>query len=296
VTGAAETMPSVGVVSKRARETAAPTAGDVALRTQTPTAKPSTARAPRSLWYAGVIVVMCAIVASTAVGVRRGQPPKTPPLPVVESTLAKTLEPEIVSSPPTASDSKPGPPSPEPRPVKSTIMSRPRMRGPTASAESPGPPPPPVALVEPEPRPPPLTPSHPAEPPPQEVMTNPAPPLPPPMPARVDPSKGRVTWNVSAAGGGATTGSVAHALARPAGAWQRCYQSGLGARSASVQGTGTMRLGCDEQGRVISVTFSGIDMPDVAACIRASTTGATIPNADTGEAWAAVALTFKVLD
>jgi hypothetical protein len=57
-----------------------------------------------------------------------------------------------------------------------------------------------------------------------------------------------------------------------------------------------MRLSCDEQGRVVSVTFPGTDMPDVAACIRASTTGTTIPNADTGEAWATIALTFKVID
>jgi hypothetical protein len=36
-------------------------------------------------------------------------------------------------------------------------------------------------------------------------------------------------------------------------------------------------------------------MGDVAACIRASTAGVTIPNADTGDAWASVAIAFRVI-
>jgi serine/threonine-protein kinase len=301
MTGASETMASAGVVSKPRRETAAPIAGDIELQTKIPSGQPSGARKGRSLRYAGAVAVMFAIVAATAMGVRRSKPSKTPPPVIVESALAKTPEPELVPFVPTASAPKPEPPPPDLRLAKSAIVSRPRLRSPTASAEIPAPPPP-VALIEREARPPPLPANPAAEPPAQEVkLANQAPPQPPPpsippSPVRVDPSKGRVIWNVSAAGGGATTGSVAHALARAASGWQRCYQAGLGARSASVQETVTMRLSCDEQGRVISVTFPGTDMPDVAACIRASTTGATIPNADTGEAWATIALTFKVLD
>jgi hypothetical protein len=37
-------------------------------------------------------------------------------------------------------------------------------------------------------------------------------------------------------------------------------------------------------------------MQDVSACIRESAAGVTIPNADTGEAWATVLLTFDVRD
>jgi hypothetical protein len=57
-----------------------------------------------------------------------------------------------------------------------------------------------------------------------------------------------------------------------------------------------LRLTCDDQGRVIHADLSGFDMPDVSACIRSTTAGATIPNADTGEAWATVALRFTMRD
>jgi hypothetical protein len=92
---------------------------------------------------------------------------------------------------------------------------------------------------------------------------------------------------------------VARALARVGPAWQRCYDAGLTARSGASEesgGSGTMRLTCDDQGRVVAATVSGLDMGDVASCIRASASGVTIPNADTGEAWATVALAFKVIE
>ncbi len=104
------------------------------------------------------------------------------------------------------------------------------------------------------------------------------------MPAapRLRPSSGRVIWKVAAVGGGATAGGVVRALSRAAG--------------SSVEGAGTLRLTCDDQGRVVGTMFAGIDMPDVVACIRGTATGLTIPNADTGEAWATVALSFDVID
>jgi hypothetical protein len=37
-------------------------------------------------------------------------------------------------------------------------------------------------------------------------------------------------------------------------------------------------------------------MPDVAACVQNSVTGITIANADTGEAWATVAVTLAVAE
>jgi|CZKU01.1.fsa_nt_gi serine/threonine-protein kinase len=115
-------------------------------------------------------------------------------------------------------------------------------------------------------------------------------------PARATVRRGRLSWSVTAAGGGATTGAVAHALARAGVAWQRCYDAALSAHTATSDASGTMRLTCDDQGRVINATVSGVDMGDVASCIRASTAGVTIPSADTGEAWASVALTFKALE
>jgi hypothetical protein len=126
---------------------------------------------------------------------------------------------------------------------------------------------------------------------------DPAPaPVPPPTVSSMNPDKGQVTWKVSAVGGGATSGGVVRALSRAATAWTPCYRSGLRARGRVVEGSALLRLTCDDQGRVIHSELSGFDMPDVSACIRSSTAGATIPNADTGEAWATVALRFTTRD
>ncbi len=109
-----------------------------------------------------------------------------------------------------------------------------------------------------------------------------------------DPSTGRVVWSVSGAGGGATTTNVSRAIGRAAGAWTGCYQAGLRSRGARIEGTATLRLTCDEEGRVVGATMSGLDMPDVIACIKRSAIGTTVPNVDTGAAWATIALTFQV--
>ena len=113
-------------------------------------------------------------------------------------------------------------------------------------------------------------------------------------PPPLDPSKGSVTWKVSAVGGGATAGGVARALARAASSWSDCYRAGLRARSVRVEGSGTMRIACDDQGRVIEARMSGFGMPDVARCMEQRATGAIIPNADTGEAWSTISLAFKL--
>jgi tRNA A-37 threonylcarbamoyl transferase component Bud32 len=140
----------------------------------------------------------------------------------------------------------------------------------------------------------------PTPPAPAAPIASEAPPTPPVAapasrpPPRVDPANGRVSWKVLGVAGGATAGNVARAIDRTAGTWNGCYQSGLRARSENKEGSATLRLACDDQGRVMGATFSGFDMPDVAACIRASSTGVTIPNADTGEASATIGLTFAV--
>jgi eukaryotic-like serine/threonine-protein kinase len=135
----------------------------------------------------------------------------------------------------------------------------------------------------------------PPPPPVETVAPAPPPPAPAPPPAPdFDPAAGRVYWRVSESGGGATAGSVAHAISRIAGGWNACYQTGLRARHGRVDGAGTLHLTCDEQGRITGATFSGIEMPDVASCIRASALGVIIPNADTGQAWATISLTFSV--
>jgi serine/threonine-protein kinase len=115
-------------------------------------------------------------------------------------------------------------------------------------------------------------------------------------PPSVDPAKGRVSYAVSAVGGGATAGSVSRALGRASSAWTECYRAGLRARSSKVEGKATLHLVCDDQGRVVEATMSGLGMPDVASCLQRSALGFDIPGADTGEAWSTVTLTFKVDD
>ena len=56
------------------------------------------------------------------------------------------------------------------------------------------------------------------------------------------------------------------------------------------------RLSCDDQGRVVTAQLPGTGMSDVAACVQNSVTGITIPNADTGEAWATVSVTLAIAD
>jgi hypothetical protein len=111
---------------------------------------------------------------------------------------------------------------------------------------------------------------------------------------RVDPGNGLVSWKVLGVAGGATAGDVGRAIDHVIGSWNECYQSGLRARSVNVEGSATLRLSCDDQGRVVGAMLSAFDMPDVEACIRARATGVTIPHANTGEASATIALRFAV--
>ena len=149
----------------------------------------------------------------------------------------------------------------------------------------------PASHTEPE-----LPPAHASLPAPAPVPAGAVvrPPSSPSATPRVDPDKARVAWGVAAVGGGATLGGVSRALSRAASAWTGCYQAGLRARTRSIEGTAQLHLACDEEGRVVSATLSGIAMPDVAQCVRSASMGLSIPNADTGEAWATVALTFQV--
>src|SRR5207244_3815218 len=77
-----------------------------------------------------------------------------------------------------------------------------------------------------------------------------APPL-PTAPSRVDPSSGRVLWKVSDVGGGITARGVERALSRVADKWTSCYQSALRMHGTSSAGAATLRLTCDDQGRVV---------------------------------------------
>jgi serine/threonine-protein kinase len=172
---------------------------------------------------------------------------------------------------------------PPPRPSATAIAPRPEIVADSATAATPT-----------------TTPSPPDPAPLQSSSTTTAPALatataaPTIAVAPFDATKGRVTWSVSGAGGGATARNVAQALARASSSWSGCYQSGLRARGRSVEGAATLRLTCDEEGRVINASMVGVDMPDVAACIRSSTIGATVSNVDTGAAWATITITFQV--
>ena len=307
--------PSVGLVSKTAEtllsavsvpmtEMAAPIAGDVPTQPSAQHDVSSRARARARMRYAAMIAIPAAVVAAVAIGSRRGQTVETSPTLAVTSAPAETAPPEVTPPPETIRPAEPAPLPLTMRPSKTTVAAvarpravvRPTNLGPVQaqafvdSEPEPKVPPPPPAIVS-------AIPSA----PPETKATLPAPPPPSPPPAsppgaRINPSRGRVVWNVSAASGGATAGNVARALGRASGAWQRCYQTALETRSGAVEGAATLRLTCDQQGRVVDVTFAGFDMGDMATCIRAASKGVTIQNADTGEAWASVALAFKVVE
>jgi serine/threonine-protein kinase len=106
----------------------------------------------------------------------------------------------------------------------------------------------------------------------------------------------RVKWRVAQVGGGTTAGDVARALSRVAGGWRACYERGLRTRGQRVEGQGMLRLSCDDQGRVVNALLPGTGMSDVAECVQSSVTGITIPNADTGEAWATVSVALAIAD
>jgi hypothetical protein len=99
---------------------------------------------------------------------------------------------------------------------------------------------------------------------------------------------------VAGASGGATAGNVRAALARVAGSWTACYQAGLRRRGARDEGTATLSIATDDEGRITGANAAGFDMPDVLACIRQSAFGVQIPNVDTGEAQATVTITLRV--
>jgi serine/threonine-protein kinase len=172
-------------------------------------------------------------------------------------------------------------------------------RPPTASAPEtpsaveppPAAPPTPVALAE-EPKAPPHDVATASPSPAQAPHDTP----PPPAPFVVRPGALRVKWHVAQVGGGTTSGDVTRAVSRAAAAWDACYAAALRARGRRVEGQGTLRLSCDDQGRVVGATFTGGGMPDLAACIQTSVTGITIANADTGEAWATVAVILAVAE
>jgi serine/threonine-protein kinase len=119
---------------------------------------------------------------------------------------------------------------------------------------------------------------------------------PAPSPFVVRPSTLRVKWHVAQVGGGTTSGDVTRAVSRAAATWNGCYEAALRSRGKRVEGQGTLRLSCDDQGRVVAAKLAGTGMPDVAACVQSSVTGITIANADTGEAWATVAVTLAVAE
>jgi serine/threonine-protein kinase len=312
----AETLPSLGV-TRRPIESATPTAHDATAGTPPKGTMPATnarTRLRRSVLVAGALILLGA-----AAFVRPWKPAADVPLPPVPSAVITVA---TVESKPTP-DPQPSVESPAPSTLSSatpkanaasTSVAH-RARNPplsisaTLGVQSAAPAAEaraqplvgtagptlvfPLATTSIEATPPLAASTRIDAPSPTEVARTAAVPA---APSRAVVRRGHLAWNVTAAGGGATTGTVARALARLGAAWQRCYDTGLTTPSATAEGSATMRLTCDDQGRVVGATVSGFDLGDVASCIRASTAGSRIPNADTGEAWASVALTFTVVE
>jgi serine/threonine protein kinase len=313
--GSTETLSSLAT-AKPASESPAPTARD-AIEAAAPARGPTKTITRTRARRAGLLAVAVALLGAAAIVRPWKRPAASPPAddraPAAQAAMveAPALPPE-----PKATGEDRAPPPPTLLTSAAQVSAPRRARVPTSSpaaavasplAASVPVEPRPLVAVGPTPAPPASTPSNDVASPPAAPSRIESPPradgarfaAPAAEPTRAPPRRGRLSWSVTAAGGGASTGAVARALARVGPAWQRCYDAGLTARSGASEesgGSGTMRLTCDDQGRVVAATVSGLDMGDVASCIRASASGVTIPNADTGEAWATVALAFKVIE
>jgi serine/threonine-protein kinase len=268
---------------------------------------PSFRRGPvRTVTYVGVAVAI--LLLGAGIFVAKGEDAE-PSVPSAQAAVTRSPEgpPKVVAAPPAVTNvpttqvAETSPPGP--RPARNAGVRRPgRSVEPPARADDDHP----------------MTsslPAHaeelagtPSEPEPTPTPAATRAPQPPPAPERTPPEAHtaapftlrpgslRVKWHVAQVGGGATSGDVTRSLSRAATAWNGCYESGLRSRGRRVEGQGTLRLSCDDQGRVVNARFSGTGMSDVATCVQSSVTGLTIPNADTGEAWATVAVTLAVAE
>ena len=119
---------------------------------------------------------------------------------------------------------------------------------------------------------------------------------PPTTPPVVHPEALRVSWHVAGVGGGPTSGDITRALSRAAVKWNGCYEAALRHRGLRIETQGTLHLSCDDRGRVVRPTFTGTGLPDIARCVEQSVTGLTVANADGGDAWGAVTITFALAE
>jgi hypothetical protein len=108
-----------------------------------------------------------------------------------------------------------------------------------------------------------------------------------------DPSRSRVDYAVTSAGGGATVRAVQRALARAQSRWTQCYRGALERRDKPVEDRGSMHLVTDEAGNVISAQIEGLDsMPRVKQCI-VNASHVRVDGVDTGDAWADVRIVLR---
>jgi serine/threonine protein kinase len=108
-----------------------------------------------------------------------------------------------------------------------------------------------------------------------------------------DPARARVEYNVTSAGGGATTRAVHRALSRATGRWLQCYRTTLERRNQAIEDEAFVRLVVDEMGNVVSAAVTGLDaMPHMRPCISAASR-VHVDGVDTGDAWADVHLVFR---
>ncbi len=109
----------------------------------------------------------------------------------------------------------------------------------------------------------------------------------------VDVRNAHVDWSVAAAGGGASSASVARALGRVGAIYTQCYRGALQRRNQRLEGRGSMRLATDDQGNVTSVRITGLEtMPHVKSCISAAS-HVRIEGIYESDAWAEVELILR---
>jgi serine/threonine-protein kinase len=170
--------------------------------------------------------------------------------------------------------------------------------GATESATSPPAPTASVVAIAPAASPPPSTAPEPIiAPPPSATPAVVAAPAPSPTPSPTPDPPIAVDHARVSIGGVTTTNALPSSGVRSAVArldFLGCYRAMLTATNKAASGTVTLHLSIDSDGYVTSARASGGELGSAAACIEGRARGLRIPNVDTGDASADVALVFSL--
>jgi hypothetical protein len=108
-----------------------------------------------------------------------------------------------------------------------------------------------------------------------------------------DPEHGRVGLGAVTTTSGLSGASVRKGLSHAS--FARCYREALKAKGASAVGNASLFIAVDDTGYVVSATLKGAEfLPGMRGCVESAARATRIPDVDTGDATATVALEFSL--